>query len=80
MSSSPKSQAPSTPTPSSVASSVLRSRTVCLYRSPLVEDEVKDAVALEPEAPKDKHTMLRWKLANCYEVPKSTRRLRASSS
>ncbi|OBT81117.1 hypothetical protein VE02_10246 [Pseudogymnoascus sp. 03VT05] len=68
MSGSPESQAPGTPTPSGVASSVSRSRTVRLYRSPSVEDEVKDAVAPEPEAPKDERT-----------VPESAGRLRAGS-
>ncbi|OBT87415.1 hypothetical protein VE02_04667 [Pseudogymnoascus sp. 03VT05] len=80
MSGSPKLQAPATPTPSGVASSTLRSCTVCLYHLPLVEDKVKDVVAPKPKALKDERTMLRWKVATCCVVPKSARRLRASSS
>lgn len=79
MSGSPESQAPDTPTPSGAASSVSRSRTVRPYRSPLVEDEVEDAVAPEPEAPKDERTVLGWKLSYRCEVPESAGRLRAGS-
>ncbi|OBT82758.1 hypothetical protein VE02_09922 [Pseudogymnoascus sp. 03VT05] len=73
-----KALAPATPTPSSVASSTLLSRTVRLYRSPLVEDEAKDVVVPKPETPKDNRTVLGWKVAARYRVPKSAGRLCAS--
>jgi hypothetical protein len=82
MSGSPKSQAPATPVPSSVASPTPRSRTVRPYHSPEVEDEAKEpegSVVPESEALKDERTVLGWKVAACYEVPDSAGRLRASS-
>ncbi|OBT61739.1 hypothetical protein VE03_09171 [Pseudogymnoascus sp. 23342-1-I1] len=83
MAGSPESEAPVTPTPSGVASAS-RSRTVRPYRSPKVEDVIKEPNVPEPNVPKpkalkDERSVLRWKIAACYIVPTSTGRLRASS-
>ncbi|ELR08577.1 hypothetical protein GMDG_03272 [Pseudogymnoascus destructans 20631-21] len=82
MAGSPESEAPVTPVPSGVASSPSRSRTVCPYGSPEVEnaaEEPEGSIVPEPEALKDERTVLGWKVAARCEVPESAGRLRAGS-